>query len=270
MMREGTTHIVLKFADAFLVADEHGDLPLAHRQSGLYRRGNCFLHTCNLYLDDFPLMALSHQIATTLDACTIQLTNASITHETGNVLKQGSIVVTRALHLEQDALVQTLIIANTHAETLSLTISLEVSTSCPDLFFACDVPYAQCDGEREEAYSKRELVLYPSGRDEIECVTRMQFEPAFDELESGRVNWQLTLQPGESIPLYIKALMSESKSRGFTMQPTRLFWSDPQHRSLAVYKHLFLNHLLPSHLGTPLPSPSRRPATTHLLQVVAA
>src|SRR5690349_15094546 len=89
----GTSAIVLKGGDAFLIADAHGDFIQSRREMGLFRHGTRFLRTCNLYLEGSPLVPLSHQVATMSDACHIDLTNVTFSCQQQHEVEQGEIHV---------------------------------------------------------------------------------------------------------------------------------------------------------------------------------
>ena len=55
--------ITLKNGEAFLVADDRGDLPDSEQETGLYWRGTRYLRACDLFLEGKPLATLSHSIS---------------------------------------------------------------------------------------------------------------------------------------------------------------------------------------------------------------
>ena len=67
--------ITLKHADAFLVADDRGDLPDSEQETGLYWRGTRYLRACDLFLEGKPLATLSHSISDEEGTCQIDLAN---------------------------------------------------------------------------------------------------------------------------------------------------------------------------------------------------
>src|SRR2546421_8094600 len=84
------TSLVLKGGDAFLVADARGDFLSSRQEMGLFLHGTRFLRACNLYLEGYRLVSLSHQVASMGDACHIDLTNVTFLTGGQDVVEQGA------------------------------------------------------------------------------------------------------------------------------------------------------------------------------------
>ena len=120
------TSLVLKGGDAFLVADADGDFLSSRQEMGLFLHGTRFLRTCNLYLEGYRLVPLSHQVAPMGDACHIDLTNVAFSAGDQDVVEQGAIHVSRFIELEQDCLVQTLTVTNFHSSAVAFNLTLAI------------------------------------------------------------------------------------------------------------------------------------------------
>src|SRR5215472_14858453 len=125
--------ITLKQADAFLVADDRGDLPDSEQETGLYWRGTRYLRSCDLFLEGKPLAMLSHSISDVEGTCQIDLANPFL--RIGNEgIYQGSIHVRRVLKLHENQLSETLILTSFHPTTLRVRIGLKLSADFRDIF----------------------------------------------------------------------------------------------------------------------------------------
>ena len=70
---------------------------------GLFWHGTRFLRTCNLTLEERPLLMLSHHVAEMGNACQVDLTNYAFTADHDAFVEQGVIHVSRHLELQPEA-----------------------------------------------------------------------------------------------------------------------------------------------------------------------
>ncbi|HZR44013.1 MAG TPA: glycogen debranching N-terminal domain-containing protein [Ktedonobacteraceae bacterium] len=212
----GTTQITLKCGDAFVVTNVHGDLVAAKQEMGLFWHGMRFLRTCNLLLEQRPLMALSHHIANMGDACQIDLTNIPFTAAHDLAIEQGVIHVNRHIELHGDYLAQTFTITSFHSVPVPLTLSLKLDADFCDLF--------EVRGLRRERHGELQpirannttMVFSYRGLDNVERATQVEFEPAANHVSLGRIDWTLDLIRGQAVQICIKARMRDGEAKHFS------------------------------------------------------
>jgi glycogen debranching enzyme len=125
--------ITLKHADAFLVADDRGDLPDSEQETGLYWRGTRYLRSCDLFLEGKPLATLSHSISDEEGTCQIDLANPFLRMRDEDIY-QGTIHVRRVLALRNNELSETLTLTSFHPHPLSVKFGLKLGADFRDIF----------------------------------------------------------------------------------------------------------------------------------------
>ena len=249
----GGKQMVLKCGDTFLVADACGDLLASHTEMGLFRHGTRFLRTCNLYVQGHAPVTLSHQVAHIGNACHVDLTNTPFMTREGERIEQGTIHVARLLELEQDYLVQGITLTSFHPTVVSVVLSLEVSADFCDLFEIRGWNRQQRGELLPVDYTTKEIFLSYRGRDRVERITQVQFEPeAFarpkpreqDAVQAGRVDWVFDLACNESVQICIKVAMGESSKEQLVTDPAVTLWRDQQHQPSILTDDHFFNRFL--------------------------
>jgi len=236
--------VVLKCGDTFLITDACGDLHALPQELGLFQHGTRFLHTCNLYLEGHSLATLSHHVAPMGNSCHIDLTNAAFALEDETIVEQGTVHIARFLELEQDYLMQTFTVTNFHTTAVPLTLSLEVNADFYDSFEVRGWQREQRGTLCPIRQSKKELSLGYCGLDKVERTTRIQFEPAPDDMQSDRVDWVLNLQRGDSLQIRVKVEMAVSSTESLVTGPAVTLWRDQQNQPSVTTSDPFFNRLL--------------------------
>jgi glycogen debranching enzyme len=201
--------ITLKYGDAFLLTDVHGDLLASKQEMGLFWHGTRFLRTCNLFLEGRPLMVLSHHVASMGNACQIDLTNTAFTVDQGIEVEQGTIHVNRHLELQADQLVQVITVTSFYTVPVPLTLSLKLGADFCDLF--------EVRGSARETHGSMQppqmdgtaVTFSYCGLDHVERKTRFLFVPSADHALNDRVYWNLHLTRHQPVEIRIAVQMSQ-------------------------------------------------------------
>jgi glycogen debranching enzyme len=209
------SQIALKYGDAILVTDECGDFLASKRGMGLFWHGTRFLRTCNLFLENRPLVMLSHQVAPMGGSCQVDLTNATFTVDQGTIIEQGTIHVRRLLELQHDQLIQTLNITSFYTLPFPLTLSLKIGADFCDLFEVRGEVRKERGQYHQPSVNNAEVTLGYRGVDQVERETSFKFMPPADHILPDLASWQLQLTPGHAVELRIIVKVTSSDQRQF-------------------------------------------------------
>jgi glycogen debranching enzyme len=212
--------IKLKFGETFMVVDTCGDLPVSEQETGLYWRGTRMLRTADLYVDSMPWTALSHSISDEEGVCQIDLTNPSPPrdgHEGHGAALYGVVHLRRRLTLRGRSLTERLMLTSYQESPVELTLGLLAGSDFRDIFEIRGLQRAE-QGRLDPPHLDREAItLSYHGADQVARQTRVQFDPAADEVRPALVKsdgargqgdvsvalWRLALRDGEPVEVVV-------------------------------------------------------------------
>lgn len=201
--------IILKHGEAFVVADGRGNLPASEQETGLFWHGTRFLRSCDLFIQELPLIALSHSISDEEGVCQVDLTNPYLTLDSGEHLSQGVIHIQRVLALRGRAFSETMTITSFHQRPVTLSLAMKVVADFLDIFEVRGMTRTRRGLIEPPSMTNDEVILGYRGLDAVRRVTTIGLKPAADVVSVGGVYWNLALNPGIPFTLVVTAQLSE-------------------------------------------------------------
>ncbi|HEV2580202.1 MAG TPA: glycogen debranching N-terminal domain-containing protein, partial [Ktedonobacteraceae bacterium] len=222
--------IVLKAGDAFLIANERGDLSASKKETGFFWHGTRFLSECNLLLAGQEPTMLAYTIADDGTSCHIEMMNAVQSLNQGDELLEGTIHVHRLIEVRDDRLVQTISLTNYHLTQLMLELSLTLDADFVDIFEVRGYTRAARGELFPPVFDQSSTGFQYMGLDAIPRVTRVTVTPLADEVSSGKVSWHIKLSKGQTVQIRATATVGETGVAShppLSLQGREVVTSDP-------------------------------------------
>ncbi len=194
--------IALKNGDAFLVADDRGDLPDSEQETGLYWRGTRYLRACDLFLEGKPLATLSHSISDEEGTCLIDLANPFLRIAREEVY-QGTIHIRRLLELREHQLRETLELTSFYPATLPVKLGLKLSADFRDIFEVRGLVREERGQVLPPRIRENSVILGYRGLDNIMRETICTMTPTPTRSVSQGQFWDFELHPGMPVQLQL-------------------------------------------------------------------
>jgi len=196
----------LKHADTFAVFDSHGDIgAAAGGPDGLFDNDTRYLSRLEIMIDGMQPLLLGSSVRDDNLTLTVDLTNPDIFYDGHIVLPRDTLHVVRTLYLWQGAAHQRLAIGN-HGETpVAFTLAVTFDNDFADLFEVRGQRRQRRGQLREVVRGPDEVAFLYMGLDGKARRTELRFEPAPTQLTPGAATYQLTLDAGRSLHLFLSA-----------------------------------------------------------------
>ncbi len=202
--------ITLKHGDAFLVADDRGDLPDSEQETGLYWCGTRYLRACDLFLEGRPLTALSHSISDEEGTCQVDLANPYLEID-NEVIYQGMIHVRRILALREHLLTEHLTITSFHKRALDVSFGLKLSADFRDIFEVRGINRERRGERLPTQVEAGNITLHYRGLDGIERKTICTLSPPPTRSTPQNQFWDVQLEPGKPLVLRVQCELHASE-----------------------------------------------------------
>jgi glycogen debranching enzyme len=202
--------ITLKHADAFLVADDRGDLPDSEQETGLYWRGTRYLRSCDLFLEGKPLATLSHSISDEEGTCQIDLANPFLRIR-DEAVYQGTIHIRRMLALRNNELSETLTLTSFHPHALSVKLGLKLGADFRDIFEVRGLVRERSGEILAPRLAGHTVILSYRGLDNILRETACTMTPSPSQSVQQGQFWDFDLDPCTPVELRIVCQLSTSE-----------------------------------------------------------
>ena len=194
--------LVLKHDEAFVVANQHGDLPrLPPSELGFYVEGTRFLRQLELLvLGERPLMLYADVSEDALQA-SVELTNTDIVLPPHAVLAGRSVRITRRLCVYDNTLYQLVVVESFAHEPIDLTVSFRFSADFVDMFEVRGLPRERRGTLLPPEVDAAEVRLAYRGLDDVVRTTALRFDPAPARLAADAAEYSLSLRPRDSVQI---------------------------------------------------------------------
>jgi glycogen debranching enzyme len=194
--------LVLKHADSFLVADQHGDFPrLGKSEFGLYVDGTRFLSQLELRVHDSRPLLLNAALSEDTLQLGVDLTNPDVLRAGRVVLPGQTIRIARLLTLYGNQLYQTLRIESFGHEPHELPLAWHFASDFVDVFEVRGFGRARRGAPLPPRHESTLSQLAYRGLDDVVRTTYLAFDPAPNVLADGMALYRLSLVPGDSVEL---------------------------------------------------------------------
>ncbi len=210
--------VLLNHDESFAIFDLAGDIPLARREAhGLFHCGTRFLSRYELRLNEQLPFLLSTSTTSGGSQLVTYLSNADEIRASQLVMPRDTVAVRREKILFAGALYEDIFLQNFAAEQVSLTLTLLYGADFADIFELRGSQRTQRGKILEPHLQPDRLTFAYRGLDDVERETVLSFFPTPSLLTSDKVNFLLTLAPGEETRLSITIACQLSSS---PYQPT--------------------------------------------------
>ncbi len=195
----------LKHGDTFAVFDQRGDIGGEMGNSeGLYHRDTRILSQFQLLLEEARPLLLSSMTQDDNAVFSADLSNPDLLIDGKIALRREQIHLQRIKFVWEGTCYERLLVRNFSDAPLQLRLSLRFAADFADLF--------EVRGERRTAHGTAsaaqptgtEVRLSYRGLDDIERVTRLNFDPAPKTLSIGRAGYELVLKPRETRRIFLR------------------------------------------------------------------
>ena len=195
--------LVLKHGEAFLVADRRGDFP-AHFEGelGFYRAGTRHLRWLEVRLNGESPLLLGADTGPDNDQILVTLTNADVhapaASAGGVIVPRNTIYLDRRLTLYDPHLLESITVTSFHAARWELLLELIFAADFRDVFEVRGTQRAERGQLLAEEREAGRVRLRYRGRDAVDRVTTLTFDPPPELVASSRAVYRLALAPGET------------------------------------------------------------------------
>ena len=194
--------LVLKHDEAFVVANQHGDLPrLPPSELGFYVEGTRFLRQLELLvLGERPLMLYADVSEDALQA-SVELTNTDTVLPPHAVLAGRSVRITRRLCVYDNTLYQLVVVESFAHEPIDLTVSFRFSADFVDMFEVRGLPRERRGTLLPPEVDAAGVRLAYRGLDDVVRTTALRFDPAPARLAADAAEYSLSLRPRDPVQI---------------------------------------------------------------------
>jgi glycogen debranching enzyme len=198
--------LVLKHDEAFVVADQHGDLPnLPRCELGFYVEGTRFLRQLELLVLGERPLALYADVSEDALQASVELANPDATIDPPAVLPGRSVRITRRLCVCDHTFYQLVIVESFAREPLDLRMSFRFAADFADMFEVRGLPRERRGARLSPVVGASEVRLAYRGLDDVVRTTSLRFDPAPGLLQADVAEYQLSLGPRESSQVVVTA-----------------------------------------------------------------
>jgi glycogen debranching enzyme len=188
----------LKSGDAFALLDPHGDaLGAMHGPEGIYFRDTRHLSYWRMTLCGVYPMLLGSEIDERVDAMIVDLTNPDIVNSDKVVIPNDAIHVNRAKFLFDNCVHERIAVRNFDDRAHCLTLEFTIGSDFQDMFEVRGERRPRRGQKLATTCTAQSVVHRYQGLDHIERTTEIRFDPAPTKVQEHRVEFELSLAPGE-------------------------------------------------------------------------
>ena len=194
----------LKHGDTFAVVDSHGDLGASAGESdGLFHKDTRYLSQLEVLVNGLPPLLLGSNLRDDNSLLSIDLTNPDFFVDGRIVLQKDLLHIARTIFLWRGTAYQRLAARNHSEHSIELTLTILYRNDFADLFEVRGLRRARRGSATYRTVGTNRALLSYRGLDGTERSTTLAFDPAPDELDTGKAVYRLALAPGEMRPLFL-------------------------------------------------------------------
>jgi glycogen debranching enzyme len=147
-----------------------------------------------------------------------ELTNADVQLRSGKTLPKERISIRRERKLG-DHVVETVELRSYARQPVQLTLALELDSSFDAMFTVRGAPPGKRGRKHKPRWDDGRLLLRYDGADKRRRTTTLSFEPAPDQHRGTRVEYALTIAPGQSTSIRVEAQLRDEGSGKLEQAP---------------------------------------------------
>jgi glycogen debranching enzyme len=249
----------LKHGDSFAVFDHSGDaIAGVGSPEGLYHRDTRHLSHFYLTVNGLRPILLSSALRDDNATLTCDLANPDFMGEGGRVTVEHDLIhLRRTRFLRDGAVYERVTVRNFDSERQKISIGIAFAADFSDLFEIRGMTRLRRGETREPEVGEAQVLLSYVGRDDLERVTHLRFDPQPATLSDQQARFDLDLAPGERCALFVQiscyrpepvaelsrhflmslrkamAEMKEARSRAASIRSTNDLFNEIAQRSIA-------------------------------------
>jgi glycogen debranching enzyme len=194
----------LKWGDAFLVLDNHGDAGAAVGEpDGLFYRDTRFLSQLELAINDLQPMLLGSSVRDDNTVATSDLTNPDIVRGGKIVLQKDTLHIVRTTFLWRETAFQRIGIRNHGRQILKLDVRIRFDSDFADLFEVRGMKRKRRGVRTAATADNHRVVLSYQGLDSVVRRTTLSFDPAPLHLAQAEASYRVTIAPGDTAGIFL-------------------------------------------------------------------
>jgi glycogen debranching enzyme len=194
----------LKYGDTFMVLDSRGDIAAASgRAAGLFHMDTRYLSRLELLVNGAPPLLLGSNLRDDNSALFVDLTNPDLVADERIVLEKDSVHILRTTFLWRGTAYQRLRVRNYGDRAIDLLISILFANDFADLFEVRGTHRERRGSASAKLRGNEEVVLSYRGLDAKLRRTALTFDPAPQRLTVDSAAYDLSLDPGETRPIFV-------------------------------------------------------------------
>jgi glycogen debranching enzyme len=194
----------LKHGDTFVVTDSFGDMgPTRDGTDGLYHADTRFLSHLELSLNGQQPLLLGSNVRDDNTLLAVDLTNPDYYVGEQIALEKDIVHIARLIFLWNGTAYQRLAIRNHSDRPLTLQIALSFDSDFADLFEVRGLQRPRRGTVSRSVEAPDRVLLSYLGLDNVTRRTQLSFDPAPNDISTGKVSYRIVLAPGESKPIFL-------------------------------------------------------------------
>jgi glycogen debranching enzyme len=196
---------VLKAEETFVVLDRLGDIaPGGSGELGLYHRGTRFLSSLALTVDGGRPFLLSSGVREDSTVFVADLTNPDLVAGEEVVCPRGSVHLIRECRVAANGLIESFHLRNYASSSVAMRLGLNLDADFADIFEVRGTTRARRGQRLAPRWREGSLRFAYRGLDGILRTTRLQAVPSPAPAGAGRLEYDITLSPGEERSLRLE------------------------------------------------------------------
>jgi glycogen debranching enzyme len=204
----------LKYGDTFVVLDSRGDIAASSGHSaGLFHLDTRYLSRLELLINGTPPLLLGSNLRDDNSALFADLTNPDLIADERIVLEKDSVHILRTIFLWRGTAYQRLRVRNYGDRPVELRLALLFENDFADLFEVRGSHRERRGSSTARLHRNDEVVLSYHGLDNKLRRTTLTFDPPPERLAIDSASYDLSLEAGETKPLFVAVSCDPATSR---------------------------------------------------------
>ena len=204
----------LKYGDTFMVLDSRGDIAAASGGSaGLFHMDTRYLSRLEVLVNGTPPLLLGSNLSDDNSALFVDLTNPDLVANDHIVLEKDSVNILRTVFLWRETAYQRFRVRNYGDRPTDLQISILFANDFADLFEVRGTHRERRGSANAKLRGNDQVVLSYHGLDAKLRRTALTFDPAPERLTTDSAIYDLSLEPGETRPIFVAVSCDPASSR---------------------------------------------------------
>jgi glycogen debranching enzyme len=205
---------VLKHNDTFAVLDSQGDIGASSETTdGLFHDDTRFLSRLELLVNDVEPLLLGSNLRDDNAALAVDLTTPDVYSGQQIVLAKDTVHILRTIFLWRDTAYQRFGVRNYGERAIDVRLSILFANDFADLFEVRGTHRDRRGTATTQLRGDDQVLLSYHGLDGKLRRTTLTFDPAPDRLATNSAVYNLRLEPGEALPIFLAAGCNEAEPK---------------------------------------------------------